>query len=140
MPLVFRLDSGLDLKEDGMEAGRAVLSGGRCAIAYLNPAAWKDCSPAIRRVIIDHSGGLHEGIHGGGADEVESGFFQGFAHRIGFRGFRGVIGYGFRALALCFLGRELPEKLHGIGELQPCAGVLTEGENFSSVADDAGIC
>lgn len=33
-------------------------------------------------MIVDDAHGLHEGVHGGGADEVEAHFAQGFAKRL----------------------------------------------------------
>ena len=40
---------------------------------------------AIGRVVVHHAHRLHEGIHRGGADEIEARFFQGLGERIGFR-------------------------------------------------------
>ncbi len=44
-------------------------------------------SKAPFRVIIDHTDGLHEGVDSGGAGEVETGFFEGFAQGFGLRSF-----------------------------------------------------
>ena len=64
-------------------------------------------------MIIDHACGLHEGVGDGGADEVETSFFEGFAQGIGLWVFCWVIGHRFGALFL-FVRSEAPQPLDGI--------------------------
>lgn len=94
---------------------------------------------AIGGVVVDHAGCLHEGVEGGGADEVEAGFAEGFGHGVRRFGAGWVIGDGFEGVALRFFPGEAPEPLDGVGDLQPCESVLADGEDFSTVADDAGV-
>ncbi len=94
---------------------------------------------AIDRVIIDHAGGLHEGIHGGGADEVESGLFQSLRQRVRFGRPGGEISHRFEVVDDRPAADEAPQPAHGIFDCQPGPGVLTDGENFPPMPDDAGI-
>src|SRR5690606_29213735 len=36
------------------------------------------------QMVVDHTGGLHEGVHDGGADKIEACLFQGSGHGVGF--------------------------------------------------------
>ena len=47
-----------------------------------NGAELSAIAETLDRVVVDHSGGLHESVADGRADEVEAAFLQVFAHRV----------------------------------------------------------
>lgn len=98
---------------------------------------------AGRQVVVDHAGGLHEGVADGRADELEAGPAQRLAHRIRLRRFGRHFGQR-RALvldrrAIDKAPEEFAERLPVGGQRQVGTGVLDGGGDLGAVADDAGI-
>ena len=98
---------------------------------------------AIDEVVIDHSGGLHEGVADGGADKAETAFLQGLAH--GVRLGAGDGNLFERADGVDF-GRAADELPDVAGEaaalflhLEKSAGIADGRLDFQAIADDSGI-
>jgi len=94
-------------------------------------------------MVVDHAGGLHEGITDGTADEFESALFQIPAHGVAF-------GRGHRDLRKCFpsvldgcaadKGPEVfAERSKFLTNLQINAGVQSHRINLEPIADDSRV-
>ena len=97
----------------------------------------------IRRVVVHHADGLHQGVTNLCADEIEAAFAQVFAHDVGFIAPAGNILESFPAVLDRLPANESPEVtvkaaeffLHG----EKCFCVLDRGGDLQAVADDAGV-
>lgn len=97
----------------------------------------------VDRVIVDHSHRLHESVADRGADEIESPFFEVFAHLIRDRG----ADRHFRDIFPVILDRGsidiAPEKLGEGSKLflnrQGALSVANGRVNLEAIADDPGI-
>ncbi len=93
----------------------------------------------IDGMVHHHPGRLHVGVADSRADEGEPGFFQGLAHRLGFRS----DGRDFTAiLEMVHFWRacdERPDKRDRVFQPQPGLGVLARGVEFEAIANDAGF-
>src|SRR6476620_6764562 len=98
---------------------------------------------AVDRVVVHHPHTLHEGVHRGGADEIEPGLAQPLAHRVGFRGLGWIVAHGLTLVHPWRPADEAPQPFHGIAlarfQIQPGQRVLPDREDLPAMADDSGI-
>ncbi len=94
---------------------------------------------AVLGVVHDHAAGLHEGVANGRPDESETGFFQGFAHSLSFRGNRRYFAAVLEMIDLGHAANERPEQTHRIFESQPGSGIAAGGVELQAIAHDTRI-
>ncbi len=96
---------------------------------------------AVDEVVVDHAGGLHEGVADGGAHKFETPGFEIFAHDVGFFGAGRQFGEGLPLVDDGFVPCELPDvAVEGIEfflHFQEGPGVGDGSPDFVVVADDA---
>lgn len=93
-------------------------------------------------MVVDHAGGLHEGVADGGSDEVEAAGLEGFAQAVGPVGCGREIlenGSGGDADGVGELPEEFIEGAEFFDDRQGGAGVLDGGIDLGAIADDAGV-
>ena len=94
-------------------------------------------------MVVDHAGGLHEGVDDGGADKLEAPFFQGLAHGVGHRGGGGHLLECAEVIDLRLPLHKVPEKVTQgaalFAQRQIGAGIANGGSHFQPIADDARI-
>ena len=95
-------------------------------------------------MIIDHAGGLHEGVDNGGAHKIKARFLQGLGHGFRFRGGDGDLGQCLPPILDRPAVDELPEKLRERDALIPQSeeppGIADDGMNFQAIPDNARVC
>ena len=90
-------------------------------------------------MVIDHAGGLHEGVADGRPDEGEAGLFQGFAHGFGFGRYRRDVAAILDVIDLGFAADKRPQQPHRILQRQPGRGVAPSSVELQAIAHDARV-
>ena len=97
----------------------------------------------VRRMVVDHPGGLHVRVDDGRPDEVEAAAFQVPGNFIGQGGFRRYLGALLPGVLYGFAVDEVPDVVIERAEFLPdpdkCPGVSDGGTDLEFVPDDGGV-
>src|SRR5262249_10967099 len=98
---------------------------------------------AAHDMVIDHAGGLHEGVADGRAHELEAGLLQGLGHGVAFRRPARHLLQAFRPVLLRLAADEAPQELRerpfALDQREIGLGVADARFDLALVPDDAGI-
>jgi len=103
--------------------------------------ALRQLSVAVARggVVHDHAAGLHEGVANGRADEGKPGFFQAFAHGLGFGRYRREFMPFGEMVDLGLAPHKRPQEVDGVFKRQPGLGIAPRAGHFQAVAHNPRI-